>query len=131
MPHFKSAFPSKFLSAAEIDIPYDAVIKAIVFENVGTDDKPEKKLVATFEEASHKPIVLNQTRCEAIAEIAQTPDYTLWPGTKVNVSRGSTRYAGQKVSCIAIGPPTVATMPRKSKPQRSIKIALGESDPGF
>lgn len=102
MPHFKTAFPSKFLSASEIDHPYDATIRAVDYDDVGSEDKPERKLVATFEEDASKAIVLNITRCEAITEIAKTPDYTKWPGTRVHVSQGWTRYAGKKVACIVI-----------------------------
>jgi hypothetical protein len=105
VPHFRTAFPSKFLSAAEIVQPYDATISKVEYDNVGSDDKPERKLVATFEDDDHKAIVLNQTRCEAIAEIANTPDYEQWPGTRVHVSQRTTRYAGKKVPCIMISPP--------------------------
>ena len=105
MPHYKSAFPSKFLSAAEIEKPYEATIEAVAFDEVGTEDKPERKLVATFEEEGRRPIVLNVTRCEAIAEIAKTPNYDAWPGVRVRVSQGSTRYAGKKVPCIVLSAP--------------------------
>lgn len=105
MTHWMSAFPSKFLSAAEIEMSYDATIKAVDFDDVGTDEKSERKLVATFEDDGHKPIVLNRTRCEAVEEIAKTPDYKKWTGTRVNISQGTTRYAGKKVPCIVIGPP--------------------------
>jgi len=105
MPHYKNAFPSKFLSAAEIERPYEATIESVGFDEVGNEDKPERKLVATFEEERCRPIVLNVTRCEAIAEIAKTPDYAAWGGTRVKVSQGTTRYAGKKVPCIVISAP--------------------------
>src|SRR5262245_8989791 len=105
VPHYKQAFPSKFLSAAEIENPYEATIKDVDFDDVGTDDKTERKLVATFEEDYAKAIVLNVTRCEAVAELAKTPDYTDWGGTRVKVSQGTTRYAGKKVPCIVISAP--------------------------
>jgi len=108
MPHFKSAFPSKFLSASEIGTSFDATILTVEFANVGTDDKPERKLVATFENPEHKAVVLNQTRCEAISEIAKTPDYEKWPGTRVNIGQGSTRYNGKKVACIVISDPDIS-----------------------
>jgi hypothetical protein len=108
MPHFKSAFPSKFLSASEIEMSYDATINTVALADVGTDDKPEKKLVATFENPDHKAVVLNQTRCEAIADIAKTGDYEQWAGVRVSISKGSTRFNGKKVACITIEPPDVA-----------------------
>ena len=105
MPHYKVAFPSRFLSASEIEAPYDAVIKSVGFENVGTEEKPEKKLVALFEDAGHKAIVLNVTRCEALAEIAHSTDYERWAGTRVNISQGQTRFNNKKVPTIVIGEP--------------------------
>ena len=127
MPHFKSAFPSKFLNASEIETPYDAVIASILFENVGTDDKPERKLVATFE-GGRKAIVLNQSRCEALAELTGTPDYERWPGTTVNVSRGSTRFNGQRVACIVLGPPAITEKSKKGKPARGVKPATDDAE---
>src|SRR5262245_6680246 len=116
MPHYKTAFPSKFLSASEIDHRYDTTIATADYDDVGTDDKAERKLVATFEEAESKAIVWNFTRCEAIAEVAGTPDYLKWPGTRVNVSQGWTRYAGKKVACIVIGPPDIPPAPPAKRP---------------
>jgi len=108
MPHYKTAFPSKFLSAADIERPYEATIEAVDFDEVGTDDKPERKLVATFEEEGCRPIVLNKTRCETLEELAKTPDYEEWAGVRVRVSQGTTRYAGKKVPCIVFSAPMTA-----------------------
>ena len=105
MPHFKTAFPSKFLSASEIERPYDCTIKSVDFGEVGSDDKSERKLIATFQEEGCRPIVLNQSRCEALAELTGTPDFSQWKGTRVQVSQGTTRYGGKKVACIVMGGP--------------------------
>ena len=105
MPNFNTAFPSRFLSAGDIDAPYDAVIAKVTMENVGPDDKPEKKLVAFFEDPDHKAIVLNRTRCESVAELANTPDYAKWPGTKVRISKGTTFFSGKRVACIVVDAP--------------------------
>src|SRR5262249_51803237 len=107
MPHYKTAFPSKFLSAAEIERPYVCTVKDVDYDDVGTDDKTERKLVATFDEDYAKPIVLNVTRCEVLAELAKTPDYTEWSGLRVRVSQGTTRYAGKKVACIEFSAPDI------------------------
>jgi hypothetical protein len=104
MAHYKTAFPSKYLSAAEIATPFEATIENVDFDDVGTSENPERKLVCSFEE-EHKPIVLNLTRCEAIAEIAKTEDYERWSGTRVRISQGVTRYAGKRVPCIVVSAP--------------------------
>jgi hypothetical protein len=105
MPHFKTAFRSKFLNASEIDRPFEATIKLVDYQEVGTDDKPERKLVAIFHEEGTKAIVLNVSRCEAIAELAKTPDFDAWAGTRVQVSQGMTRFNGKKTPCIVISAP--------------------------
>jgi len=111
MPHYKTAFPSKFLSAADIERPYDATIENVDFDEVGTDDKPERKLVATFKDEGCRPIVLNKTRCEVLEELAGTPDYDLWAGTRVRISQGTTRYAGKRVPCIDFSKPNAPARP--------------------
>ena len=64
--------------------------------------------MATFKEEDCKAVVLNVTRCESITEIAKTRDYEKWPGTRVHISQGTTRYGGKKVPCIVIGPTDLA-----------------------
>lgn len=106
MPNYHDAFPSKYLNAGNIDKSYDATITDVDYDNVGTGEKPEQKLVAAFEDEGHKPIVLNKTRCEALEEITGSPDYTTWSGRRVNVSKGWTRFGGKKVACIVLSAPT-------------------------
>ena len=101
MPHYKTAFPSKYLwprnRATERHHDRNGGIR-----NVGNDDKPEKKLVATFEHDAHKAIVLNKPVAKRSRRSRRHPDYLKWPGTRVNVSQGWTRYAGKKVACIVM-----------------------------
>ena len=101
MADWQEAFPSRFLRASDIVKAYDATIKTVDYDDVSTEDnKTERKLVATFTEDEHKAIVLNVSRCEALTEIAKTRDYTKWPGTRVNVSQGVTRFGGKsRVHC--------------------------------
>ena len=106
MADYLDVFPSRFLKASDIDKAYDATITDVEMENVGTTEKPEQKLVASFEEEGRKPIVLNKTRCESLEEITGTRDYTTWSGRRINVSKGSTRYAGKKAACIVLSAPT-------------------------
>lgn len=108
MADWQEAFPSRFLRASDITKPYDATIKAVDYEDVSTDDnKPERKLVATFVEDEHKAIVLNVTRCEALTEISKTRDYTKWPGTRVHISQGQTRFGGKRTPCTVLSAPDI------------------------
>jgi len=125
MPHFKKAFPSKYLQAADLDVPIVATIKSVVVENVGSGDDLESKLVATFRE-DIKGCVLNLTRAEAIAAIVGDEDTDRWVGTRIRLSRGTTRFGGKRVSCIVVddappmaSPQSAATSAEMSKADSS------------
>ena len=75
MAHFRKSFPSRFMQSTDLDDgPITVTINAVPEENLGTTDKPELKPVAEFKEEDVKSVVLNITRCEAIAEIVGNPD---------------------------------------------------------
>ena len=105
MTHWKKAFPSKYLQAADLDTPTIGTIKRVTSANVGAGDAVELKLVAQFTDEDIKDCVLNLTRAEAIAGIAGSDDTDQWAGTRVQLSRGSTRYQGKRVSCIVVDVP--------------------------
>jgi hypothetical protein len=118
MPHWKKAFPSRYLQVSDLeDGPLVATIKRVSAENVGTGDDAELKLVVHFEESSIKSLVLNLTRAEAIESLAGNPDTEQWPGTRVQLVRGQTRYQGKKVGCITVeAPPTRARASAVTQP---------------
>jgi hypothetical protein len=105
MPHWKKGFPSKYLQVAGLDTPILATIASVRNETVGSRDNQEPKIVVHFQE-DVKPVVLNLTRAEAIATIAGDDDTDRWPGTRIRLSRGVTRYQGKRVGCIVIDAPT-------------------------
>jgi hypothetical protein len=105
MPDYRTAFPGKFLSAADIERPFEVTVASVDLDDVGTDQSPSRKLVARFVEDGSRPIVLNRSRAEILETLAGTADYTAWRGTRVRVSQGTTRYAGKKVACIEFSEP--------------------------
>ena len=117
MSHFKKAFPGKFLQTADLDQPLNATIESVTTETVGAGSDAESKPVAHFEEAGIKALVLNLTKCEAIAIIAGDEDTDNWAGVQVRLSRGETRYQGKKVGCIVVSAPLQsASVPLASTP---------------
>ena len=110
MASYRSAFPSRFTQASDFDEgPITVTIKSTADEEFGTKDNPQTKPVVLFEDGL-KPVVLNITRAEAISEIAGSEDMDNWPGTRVQLSKGSTRFQGKKVACIDVGqPPALAS----------------------
>lgn len=107
MAHWKKSFPSKFLQVSDLDTPIVVVIASVGEENVGE----EGKLVARFEKPAIKLLVLNQTRSEAIENIAGHGDIDHWPGTRIQVQRGWTRFQGKRVSCIEVVAPSTPATP--------------------
>jgi hypothetical protein len=107
MPHWKKSFPSKYLQVSDLDRPIVATIAGVRTENIGTGENAELKLVVTFREKGLKALVCNLTRAEAIAEVAGSDDTEAWPGTRVELVKGTTRYQGKKVACISVTTPSV------------------------
>lgn len=105
MPHWKKSFPSKFLQTADLDDgPITATINTVGTENVGDEDAGELKLVVSFKEGV-KRLVCNLTRAEAISEIAGSDNTDDWPGTVIQIVKGTTRYQGRRVGCLVVQAP--------------------------
>jgi hypothetical protein len=105
MAHWKTAFPGKYLQISDLDRPILATIARVGSESVGQGENAETKLVVHFKEPGVKSVVCNLTRSEAISLIAGNPDTDRWPGTKIKLTKGSTRFQGRRVDCISIVAP--------------------------
>jgi hypothetical protein len=104
MAHWKKRFPSKYLAVSDLDEPIIATIKLVQDEMVGTGEEAEFKPVVHFHEQI-KPCILNQTRADAIADIVGDPDDDTWPGHRIKLRKGWTRFQSKKVTCIVIEAP--------------------------
>src|SRR5262245_56566328 len=104
MAHWKKSFPGKFLQVSDLDTPLIATIASAKNENRGMGENAELYRVLHFAEPGMKSVVLNLTRSESVEAIVGNPDTDRWPGHRVKLFKGTTRYAGRKVDCIAIGP---------------------------
>jgi len=85
--------------------PRNLTIAEVATANFESNGKAELKLVATFMEPCAKKLVLNLARAEAISDIAGDENTDTWPGTRVTLCKGSTRFQGQRVPCMAIKEP--------------------------
>src|SRR5262245_6732762 len=104
MAHWKSGFPSRYLQVSDLELPLIVTVKAVTFETVGSGDSAERKPVMRFQE-NVKAMVMNLTKSEAVASIAGDDDMDRWPGTRIRLSRGTTRYQGKRVNCINVEAP--------------------------
>lgn len=107
MPSWKTQFGS-YLKTEDLQgrrIP--VTITKVVIEQVGDEEKGERKLVAYFHGAN-KTLVLNKTKCEALTHITGTDDFTLWRGARIVLAPGTTMYQGRTVGCVNIESPVAA-----------------------
>ena len=108
MTNFRKAFPSKFLKAEDVTKPSAVEIKSVDFEDIGTGQRQEQKLVAYFVNVP-KGLVLNRINSETIAEICGSDEYEQWPGHTITLFPTKTEFQGKRVPCIRISEPPRAT----------------------
>lgn len=102
------AFPSKYLSAADIrdDEPI-VTIGSIGFENVGDD----RRLVIHFQEME-KPMVCNKTNAKRIAYIVNNNETDNWIGKQVKLYEEMVDFQGAIKPAIRIKAPPKAQQAR-------------------
>ena len=106
MPSYKTAFPSKYLKAEDLGTTRPiGTIESVDFEEVGTGQKKDRKLVVHFRERTLKPLVLNLINSDTIAEIAGTEDYEEWPETRIVLYATKTEFQGKRVPCVRLEAP--------------------------
>jgi hypothetical protein len=117
MASFRTAFPSKFLKADDLGATRPiGTIATVDFEDIGTGQNKDNKLVVHFAESSLKAIVLNLINSETIAAIAGTDDYEGWPGCRIQLYATKTEFQGKRVPCIRIcAPPMTAAKKTAAK----------------
>jgi hypothetical protein len=79
-------FPSKWLKASDLeDGPVATTVHEVSDETVkGMDGKSSEKTIIYFPNKL-KPLILNRTNFEALADISGQPDSNDWPGTKIEL----------------------------------------------
>ncbi len=127
MPNYRSAFPSKFLKADNFPHAQELEIASVDFEDVGTGQKQERKLVVHFVGQS-KGLVLNLINADTIAEISGTDDYEGWPGHRITVFPTKTEFQGKRVPCLRISEPSRQAK-RSAPPTQAEPVAAWVTEP--
>ena len=127
MPTINDLKQSRFLTKGDVGKGMLLTIKGWHEENVAmSGDAPEKKYCLDFDEID-KPLVLNSTKGNVIAQICGSDDFAAWVGYRivafhdVNISMGGKLVGGISVRAprIASAPvPMPAPMPRAPAPVR-------------
>lgn len=77
-------YPSRWLSAADVETPIVATIARCTIEQVGQGARAERKPVVTFRSAL-KPLICNKTNYDAIVLINGAEDTDEWEGTTIEL----------------------------------------------
>ncbi len=127
MPNFRTAFPSKYLKAADLNgRPVVATIERVKLEDIGTGDNLERKFVVHWSEEL-KPVVLNLINSETIADLAGSGETEDWVGLRLELFPDKTLYAGKRVDCIRVRRP-VASPKKIGKSSRPVPSSPDQID---
>lgn len=113
MPSINEAFPSKYLSAADLQgRPARVTINEVVMESIGQGAQASNKPVLYFA-GKQKGLVMNKTNARMIA--SQCGDeMNDWIGTEIELFAIWTEFQGQPVEAIRVRfPPRAAGMNRQ------------------
>jgi hypothetical protein len=111
------AFPSRFLKAADLTQPRVGIISYISTERFPDDDRD--KLIVNFETHGIKPMVLNVTNFDAIAEIAGTDETDRWPRLTIELFATKVPLRGKLVDAVRVRAATQAAQAQGGSGQGS------------
>jgi hypothetical protein len=114
------AFPSKYISAADLPKP---IVREIVETNIETlktrDGVSSKKIVVYFRGMS-KSLVVNSTNFDSLAEVTGEFDSDNWPGHEIELFATTTQMGGKTVPCVRVRAPESAAK-KKAAPVKAVK----------
>ena len=94
--NYKKAFPSKYLSSADLDgKSFTLTLKTFQMEEVENEGRREDKLVGYFEGAK-KGMIFNVTNCGNMAQITGSEDTDEWVGATINIWNDPNVMFGKK-----------------------------------
>lgn len=112
MPNIDTAFPSKYLRAADLGTAEpNLTIRDVTSETVGDD----QRLVVYFE-GKTKGLVLNKTNANAIADIANSRNTDDWSGVRIKLVKARVDYQGKRVDAVRVDTPDAAGASRRQPP---------------
>jgi len=98
--NINSAFPSKFLAAADLnDRAVNVTISGVKMEGVG--QAQEQKPVVYFQ-GKKKGLVLNKTNTKRIIGLVGSAETKEWIGKGIQIFPTETEYQGETVDCIRV-----------------------------
>jgi hypothetical protein len=118
-----SAFPSKYLRAADLDGRQVTVeIAHVELEEVGTGEEPKPVL---YFQGKAKGVVLNKTNANVIATL-YGDDTDDWTGQSVTLFSAHVDFQGRSVEAIRVKIP-----PRKPPAKKPVQVEEATAHPGI
>ena len=102
MPDYSNDFGGKYMNATHITEPFVGTVERVEREDVDGNAKMKPVLYFVGRE---RGVVLNATRYDTVSAMAKSRDTDDWVGMRVQVKRGSTRFANKVVDCVEFGLP--------------------------
>lgn len=96
------AFPSKYISAADVGSEPTVQIRTVEMEQIGQGSEPPKPVV--YFERARKGMVLNKTNANAIAQL-YGDETDNWRGKHITLFPVWTEFQGNQVRAVRIRPP--------------------------
>jgi hypothetical protein len=98
----QDVFSSNYLNAAALQGKTPIVtIERVEMEDIGKDDKQERKPVVYFK-GSDRGLALNRTNFNSLVEFTGQDDTDNWPGHRVKLITAMVDYQGKRVPAIRI-----------------------------
>lgn len=105
---------SKFLKKEDVEPPKLVTIRGFAQQNAGRDDAPEMKWTMSFIELG-KPMVMNSTNLQLVAQALASDDTDHWIGKQVVLYNDpSVQFQGKLVGGIRIRAPKKRPVPISS-----------------
>ena len=115
--HWRKVFLSDYLGSCDLEDGKDlkAIIKSVTIRNVkGPDGKEQDRNVATFTDASLKPMILNATNCKLMKKFAKSVFINDWNNIPVQIYvKDDIKAFGEITEGLRIRP----SQPSMSKPK--------------
>ena len=110
------AFPSKWLSAADLNGgSVMATIKVTALETLKGFDGADTQKVVLYFAHKHKPLPLNRTNYDSVADIAGSDETDDWSDTKVELFVTKELVKGKLTDCVRIRKPGTTTKTKSKK----------------
>lgn len=101
--HWEAMFDSTYLRWFDLEgKEFTLTIESVKQEELTLRGGAKKKAPVVRFQKAKKPLVLNKTNAEKIAELLGTKQVSKWPGNAITLYQSTTNLGGKTTECIRI-----------------------------